>query len=88
MKIKPLKNLVLLKPLKQGEEKKIPSGIILAGENKEDNMNGEVVAVGDDVSKDIKIGIRVVFSLSTSTIKNTVDTYYIVREEDILAVIK
>ena len=51
MKIKPLKNLVLLKPLNQGEEKKSSSGIILPNENKEDNERGEVIAVGEGVSK-------------------------------------
>ena len=56
-------------------------------ENKEDNTRGEVIDVGREVSEHIEVDNIVIFSLSTSTVKNDKDVYYIVREEDILAVI-
>lgn len=86
MKIKPLKNYVLLKALEKDKTSK--TGIILPYvENKEDSERGEVIEVGREVSEHIKVDNIVIFSLSTSTVKNDKDVYYIVREEDILAVI-
>lgn len=86
MKIKTLKNFVLLKIL--DEEKKTNTGIILVKTNdKKDSDRGKVMEIGKDVSENIKVGDVVIFSLSTTTIENNKDTYVIVREEDILAII-
>ena len=87
MKIEPLKNYVLLKALEK--EKITKSGIHLPEiDNKEDSERGEVIEIGEEVSGKIKVDDIVIFSLSTSTINDSRDTYYIVREEDILAIIR
>ncbi len=84
MKIEPLKNYVLLKALEK--KKTTNSGIILPNvDNIEDSERGEVIEIGNEVSKNIKVGNIVIFSLSTSTMKDNKDVFYIVREDDILA---
>ncbi len=87
MKIKPLKNYVLIKLHKK--EKTTKSGIFIPDRvnNKENNRKGEVIEIGNKVLEDIKIGDIVIFSLSALITEDDIDSYYIVREEDILAVI-
>jgi chaperonin GroES len=96
--IMPLGDRVLLKPLSP-EDKKSPSGIIIPDTvSKEKPEQGKVIAVGDgkwneDGDKKIpvrvKVGDTVVFSkYGYDEIKVDGEEFYIVSENNILAVIK
>lgn len=87
MKIKPLKNYILIKL--HEKEKTTKSGIFIPDivNDKENNRKGKVIEIGNEVSENIKVDDIVIFSLSTPITEDDIDTYYIVREEDILAVI-
>ncbi|MDA0990961.1 MAG: co-chaperone GroES [Verrucomicrobia bacterium] len=95
IKIKPLADRVLVKPLtNKGEEKK--GGIIIPDSAKEKPQEGEVVALGtgkldDDGNKipfNVKKGDKVLMPKYGGTeVKLDDQEYQIVREEDILAVI-
>ncbi len=84
-KIKPLKNYVLLKALEK--ETKTKSGIHLPNiEKNTDSERGIVIETGNECSKYVKVDDIVIFSLTTSTIEQAEDIYYIVREDDIVAI--
>ncbi|HXK35056.1 MAG TPA: co-chaperone GroES [Candidatus Paceibacterota bacterium] len=93
--IQPLGDRVLVKPI--SPETKTKSGIIIPETiDKEKPDQGEVVAVGEGrfedgelISPKVKIGDVVLFSkYSPDEIKVDGVEYYILREENILAVIK
>ena len=95
MKILPLRDWVLIKRL--GEDEKTKGGIIIPDTAKEKPMQGQVIAVGsgkrDEDGKriplDIKKGDRVLFSKYAGTeIKIEGEDHLIVREDDILGIIK
>ncbi len=94
--IKPLGDRVVVKPDPKGEEKKLPSGIIIPETaDKEKPMKGEVVAVGpgkmDDgkrVPLDLKVGDTVLFSkYGYDEIKIDGQEYYILSESSILGIV-
>lgn len=96
-KITPLFDRVVLKPLSEEDVNKTSSGIIIPETvSKEKPEQGVVVAVGggkwDDgvlVPMNVKVGDRVVFSrYGYDEVKLGGVEYYILREENILAVIK
>lgn len=96
-KITPLFDRVVLKPLSEEEVSKTSSGIIIPDTvSKEKPEQGIVVAVGlgkwDDgvlVPMNVKVGDKVVFSrYGYDEVKLDGVLYYILREENILAVIK
>jgi len=94
--IQPLGDRVLLKVLEA--ESKTKGGIVLPDTAKEKPQEGEVVAVGKGKiseagklkSPEVKVGDRVLFAKYTGTEVTTKvgEEYLIVREEDILAVVK
>jgi len=94
--IQPLGDRVLLKVLEA--ESKTKGGILLPDTAKEKPQEGEVVAVGKGkVSEDgkvkpleVKAGDRVLFAKYSGTEVTTKDgeEYLIVKEEDILAIVK
>jgi len=95
----PLSDRVLVKPLAPEDlAKKSPSGIIIPETvDKEKPEQGRVVAVGrGKLAEDgtampigVKVGDRVMFSkYGYDEIKIEGEEYYIVREENILAVIR
>ena len=97
--IRPLGDRVLVRPFSQEElSKKSPSGIIIPETvDKEKPEQGKVIAVGqgrinengDTVPISVKVGDRVVFSkygYDEVTIKE--EEYYILKEENILAIIQ
>lgn len=95
-KIKPLADRVLIKEDAEAHEQKTSSGIIIpAGAEADKNgRRGEVVAVGPGrieegklVKLSVKVGDRVVFQWGDK-VKLGDDEYYIVRESEILAVVK
>lgn len=94
LNIKPLFDNVLIKPLEA--ETKTASGIILPDSVKEKPQMGEVVAVGlgritpkgDKIPMVVKVGEKVMYKKwGGDETKIGIETYMIVKQEDILAVI-
>ena len=95
MKAKPLHDRILLRRIEDKEE--IKGGIIIPDTAKEKPMEGEVISVGpgkimEDGKRspmDVKAGDRVLFGKYAGTeIKLDDEEYIIMREEEILAVLK
>ena len=94
MKLKPLADRVLLKPVEAMET--TASGIILFTANKEKPVLSEVVAVGpggmvdgNEVKMEVRVGDRVVVAKYSGTeVKLDGVDYSIVRQSDILAVVE
>ncbi|NLN06085.1 MAG: co-chaperone GroES [Firmicutes bacterium] len=91
MKIKPLGDRVVIKPLEA--EEKTASGIVLPDKAKEKPQEGEVMAVGTGrlldngtrVEMEVAVGDRVLFSKYAGTeIKIDGKEYLIMRQDDIL----
>lgn len=93
MKLKPLADRVLLKPVEA--EETTASGIILSTANKEKPVISEVVAVGpggmvdgNKVEMVVKPGDKVVVAKYSGTeVKLDDQEYSIVRQSDILAIV-
>ena len=95
MKVRPLADRVLIKPLE--EEEKTSGGIILPGSAKEKPMRGRVIAVGngkvDENGKrhplDVKAEDVVLYGKYSGTdVKVDGEEYLIMRESDILAIVE
>ena len=95
MKLVPLFDRVVLKPLVAEETTK--SGIVLPGQAKEKPQQAEVLAVGpgktgDDgkrIPMEVAVGDKVVYSKYSGTEVKIDDVdYVIVKQSDILAIIK
>lgn len=85
--IKPLADRVLLKVLEQ--EEKTASGIILPDTAKEKTQKAKVVEVGDSADIKVKKGDIVIYDKYAGVqIKEGNDEYLIVKNEEIVAVIK
>ena len=95
MAIKPLRDNILVKEL-EGEEK-TKGGIVLPETAKEKPQEGKVIAVGkgkimEDGSVkplEIKEGDKILFAkYSGSKVKHEDEEYLILKEDDVLAIIK
>lgn len=95
IKIQPLGDRVIVKPLEQKEVKK--SGIIIPETAKEKPQEGEIVAVGKGrttedgklVPMEVKTGDKILYGKYSGTeVKINDEEYLIMREEDILGIIK
>ena len=90
MKLVPLGDRVVLKQLVAEETTK--SGIVIPGQEKEKPQQAEVIAVGpgtDDVKMEVEVGDKIIYSKYSGTeVKLEDEKYIIVKQEDILAVIK
>jgi len=95
VKIKPLSDRVVIKPIAKEEETK--GGIIIPDTAKEKPQEGEVIALGEGkildngqkIAMSVKIGDRVIYSKYAGTeIKRDDQEYLIVSEKDILAIIE
>lgn len=95
-KVKPLHERVLIKEDKESKEKKTASGIIIpiTVDDDKGSKRGEIVAVGDGHYEDgklipisVKAGDKVLFQWGDK-IKVDEEEYYIVKESEILAIIK
>jgi chaperonin GroES len=95
MKVTPLHDRVLIKRV--GEDEKTKGGIIIPDTAKEKPMQGKVIAVGagklDEHGKriplDVRQGDRVLFSkYAGNEISIEGEEHLIVREDDILAIVK
>ena len=94
MKLVPLGDRVVLKQLEAEETTK--GGIILASAAQEKPQEAEVVAVGPggvvegkEVTMQVKVGDKVIYSkYAGNEVKLGEEEYVIVRQNDILAVVK
>lgn len=94
MQLVPLGDRVVLKQLEAEETTK--SGIVLPGQNKEKPQQAEVVAVGPggmvdgkEIKMEVEVGQQVIYSKYAGTdVKLDDEEYIIVRQNDILAVVK
>ena len=90
MKLQPLSDRVVLKQLKAEETTK--SGIILTGQEKEMPCQAEVIAVGpgaDEKKMQVKEKDKVIYSKFAGTeVELEGEKYVIVKQSDILAIIK
>ena len=95
MQIKPLADRVIIRPLEEVEVKK--GGIIIPDTAKEKPMEGEIMEIGsgrlnDDGKKiplEVNKGDRVLYGKYTGTeVSIGGEEYLIMREADILAVVK
>ena len=96
-KITPLGDRILLKPISEEESKMTASGIIIPDTiSREKPEQGKIIAVGEGRWEDgkrvplsVKIGDKVVFSrYGYEEIKIDGEEYYILKEENILAIIR
>jgi len=86
MQLHPLADRIVGRPVEA--ETKTASGILLADQSKEKTQVAEVTAVGKDV-KEVKVGDKIVHSeYGPSRFKQGPDEYLILKEEDVLAVVK
>lgn len=94
MTLVPLGDRVVLKQLEAEETTK--SGIVLPGQAQEKPQQAEVIAVGPggmvdgkEVKMEVSVGDKVIYSKYAGTEVKLDDTeYIIVRQNDILAVVK
>jgi len=87
MKLVPLGDRLVIKQVVAEETTK--SGIVLPGQAKEKPQEATVLAVGKDVSEEISVGDVVIYSkYAGNTVKVDEEEYIIVKEEDVLAVVK
>ena len=94
MKLVPLGDRVVLKQLVAEETTK--SGIVLPGQSKEKPQQAEVIAVGPggvvdgkEVKMEVKEGQQVIYSKYSGTdVEVDDETYIIVKQSDILAVVE
>lgn len=94
MKIRPLFDRVVIKSCEVEETTK--SGLILTGNAKEKPQMAEVIAVGPggvvdgkDVTMSVNVGDKVIYSkYAGNEVKLDGEEYIIVRQSDILAVVK
>ncbi|MGN0170713.1 MAG: co-chaperone GroES [Lachnospiraceae bacterium] len=94
MKLVPLGDRVVLKQLVA--EETTASGIVLPGQNKEKPQQAEVIAVGPggivdgkEIKMEVSVGDQVIYSKYAGTeVEIEKETYIIVKQNDILAVMK
>lgn len=83
----PLGDRLVLKQVVAEETTK--SGIVLPGQSKEKPQEATVIAVGKDVKEELKEGDTVIYSkYAGNTVKVEEEEFIIVKEEDVLAVLK
>lgn len=94
MKLVPLADRVVLKQLEAEETTK--SGIVLPGQTKEKPQQAKVIAVGPggvvdgkEVKMNVKEGQQVIYSKYSGTeVEADEETYIIVKQSDILAIVE
>ena len=93
MKIKPIKDNIVVKRIEERDEKKVGS-IIIPDTAKEKPMTAEVIAIGSGrtlkdgkkVALEVKVGDRVLIGkYSGSEVKLDGTEYLILKEDDVLA---
>ena len=96
MKIKPIKDNIVVKRIEENDEKKVGS-IIIPDTAKEKPMTAEVIAIGSGrtlkdgkkVALEVKVGDRVLIGkYSGSEVKLDGTEYLILKEDDVLGIVK
>ena len=96
MKIKPIKDNIVVKRIEESDEKKVGS-IIIPDTAKEKPMTAEVIAIGSGrtlkdgkkVALDVKVGDRVLIGkYSGSEVKLDGTEYLILKEDDVLGIVE
>ena len=96
MKIKPIKDNIVVKRLDETEEKKVGS-IIIPDSAKEKPLTAEVIAIGSGrtlkdgkkVPLDVKVGDKVlVGKYSGSEVKLDGNEYLILKEDEVLGIVE
>ena len=86
MALQPLADRIVAKPVEP--DKVSPAGILLPDQVKEKTNVAAVLAVGKDV-KEVKVGDKIVHSeYGPNRFKEGAEDLLIVKEEDVLAVVK
>jgi chaperonin GroES len=86
MALHPLADRIVAKPVEA--ETKTPGGILLPDQAKEKTQVAKVLAVGKDV-KEVKVGDNIVHTeYGPNRFKQGSEELLIVKEEDVLAVVK
>ena len=94
LKVKPLADRVVVKPLEEAEQMR--GGLYIPDTAKEKPQQGEIVAVGQGkvseegkrIDMELKVGDRVLYGKYSGTeVTLEDDQYLILREADVLAVI-
>jgi chaperonin GroES len=86
MALQPLADRIVAKPVEPDVAS--PAGILLPDQYKEKTQIAEVLAVGKDV-KEVKVGNKIVHSeYGPNRFKQGNDELLIVKEEDVLAIVK
>lgn len=87
MNLVPLGDRLVIKQVVAEETTK--SGIVLPGQTKEKPQEATIVAVGKGVKEELNVGDTVIYSkYSGNNVKVDDVEYIIVKEEDVLAVLK
>ena len=95
MKVKPLSDRVLVKPIE--EEEKVRGGIIIPDTAKERPQQGEIIAVGegkhsesgDIIEPTVKVGEKVLYSkFAGNEVTIEGEKHLIMRESDLLAILE
>ncbi|KSV59394.1 co-chaperone GroES [Acetivibrio ethanolgignens] len=94
MKLVPLGDKVVLKQLEAEETTK--SGIVLPGQAKEKPQQAEIIAVGPggvvdgkEVTMQVRVGDKVIYSKYAGTeVKLEDETYIVVKQNDIVAIVE
>ena len=95
VRLRPLGDRVLLKPVEKGEE--VRGGLIIPDTAKEKPQEGEIIAagkgkVGDDgklIPMDVKAGDKVLYGKYSGTeVKIDGQEYLIMHQEDILGIVE
>ena len=94
MKLVPLGDRVVLKQLEAEETTK--SGLVLPGQAQEKPQQAEVIAVGPggvvdgkEVKMEVAVGDKVIYSKYSGTeVKLDSEEYIVVKQSDILAIVK
>jgi len=87
MRVKPLGDRVLIKPLT--EEKRTEGGLVLPDTSKEKPQKAEVVAIGKLEDFDLNVNDKVIFSKYAGTeIKIDGEDYILIDAGDILGIIE
>ena len=96
MKIKPIKDNIVVKRIEESDEKNVGS-IIIPDTAKEKPMTAEVIAIGTGrtlkdgkkVALDVKVGERVLIGkYSGSEVKLDGTEYLILKEDDVLGIVE
>ena len=86
--ITPLNNFILLK--KEKTKEKTIGSIIIPGTNKDDGNIATIVALGDKITNSLLTkGTKVIYRQYSSTnIKVQDEEYLLIKDEDVLAIIR